>query len=174
MKRVLVTGNAGAGKSTFGRALATRSGVPYFGLDGIVWRPGWQKTNRADRHEAEQAIASRDSWIVDGVSDELLKAADTIVLPDVPRLLCILRVLWRSLPYLFRSRPGLPERCPELLILPQVAKIIWKYPATQRTKVFGETAARPVTLFHIRNRAGYLAAMSSLHEGLTAAHESSQ
>lgn len=170
MKRILVTGNAGAGKSTFARTLAAKSGVPYFGLDSIVWRPGWQKANIVERREAELAIARQESWIVDGVSDELLKVADIVVLLDVPRPLCLLRVFWRGLPYLFRSRPGLPDRCPEFIILPRVAKIIWKYPVTQQPKVISEAANRSLFLSHIRDRVDYMAAMRNLLEILMLGH----
>lgn len=162
VRRVLVTGNAGSGKTTFASKLAVKSGLSYIGLDSVVWRPGWRKTSPGERREAEQSIAAQDSWIVDGVSDELLQVADTIVLLDVPRPLCLLRVVWRSLPYLFRSRPGLPERCPELMILPKVAGIIWKYPFTQKPKVLGEAERRSVVLLHIRDTAGYLAASRHL------------
>jgi len=162
VKRVLVTGNAGAGKTTFARQLAAQSGLPYFGLDTVVWRPGWQKASPSERREAELAIARNETWIVDGVSDELLTIADIIVLLDVPRSQCMLRVVWRSLPYLFRSRPGLPDRCPEIMMFPKVSKIIWRYPGTQKPKVFAEAAKRSVCLVHICDKASYATASRDL------------
>jgi adenylate kinase family enzyme len=162
VKRVLVTGNAGAGKTTFAQQLAAQSGLPYFGLDTVVWRPGWQKASPGERLEAELSIAGKEGWIVDGVSDVLLEIADTIVFLDLPRPQCMLRVAWRSLPYLFRSRPGLPDRCPEIMILPKVSKIIWRYPGTQKPKVLAEAAKRSVRLVHICDKASYLVASRDL------------
>ena len=44
MKRILVTGNAGAGKTTFSKVLAKKTGLPLHCLDSIVWKAGWVKT----------------------------------------------------------------------------------------------------------------------------------
>ena len=41
MERVLILGSPGAGKSTFARRLAERSGLPLIHLDKHFWRPGW-------------------------------------------------------------------------------------------------------------------------------------
>ena len=38
---MLVTGLAGAGKSTFSRALAAKTGLPLVLLDLAFWQPGW-------------------------------------------------------------------------------------------------------------------------------------
>jgi len=40
-RRVVVTGMAGAGKSTFSRALAARTGLDLIHLDLHFWQPGW-------------------------------------------------------------------------------------------------------------------------------------
>src|SRR5438270_3074299 len=39
--RVLVTGLAGSGKSTFSRTLAAKTGLPLIHLDLYFWEPGW-------------------------------------------------------------------------------------------------------------------------------------
>ena len=41
MRRVLVIGICGAGKSTFSQVLAARTGLPLIHLDKEFWRPGW-------------------------------------------------------------------------------------------------------------------------------------
>ena len=40
-RRVLVTGMAGSGKSTFSRSLAAKTGLPVIHLDVHFWKPGW-------------------------------------------------------------------------------------------------------------------------------------
>jgi adenylate kinase family enzyme len=40
-RRVVVTGLAGSGKSTFAVALAARTGLPVIHLDLAFWKPGW-------------------------------------------------------------------------------------------------------------------------------------
>ena len=48
MRRVLVIGISGAGKSTFTRALGVRTGLPVIHLDTEFWRPGWTVTPREE------------------------------------------------------------------------------------------------------------------------------
>src|SRR5579884_1511206 len=134
--RILVTGNAGAGKTTMADALGQALGLPVHGLDRVVWQPGWQKTAPAQRRRAlEQLIASSDEWIIEGVSQIVMEAADTIIFLDVPRHVCLWRCAKRNRHYLFRSRPDLPERCPEILIIRELLSIIWNFPAQVRPSI---------------------------------------
>ncbi len=47
----------------------------------------------------------------------------------------------RNLPYLFRSRPGLPENCPEILIVPRLLKIIFRFPRLIGAQLLEESRA---------------------------------
>lgn len=42
MKRVLVIGGNGSGKSTFSRKLGKKTGLPVVHLDKIFWRGNWE------------------------------------------------------------------------------------------------------------------------------------
>ena len=134
-QRILVTGNAGAGKTTLARDLSERFGLPYVGLDAIVWQPGWVRTPPLQRRRLERAIAAESAWVADGVSAVLMQAADMIVFLDQPRWRCYLRVARRNRSYLWRSRPGLPEDCPELLIAPSLIRLIWRFPQHARPQI---------------------------------------
>lgn len=138
MRRILVTGNAGSGKTSVAQLLASRTELAHIGLDTIVWKPGWLKTPAPERQEKEFAIAETPAWVVDGVSIVILRAADTVVFLDYPRYICFWRVLCRNIPYLFRSWPGLPERCPEISIIPTLIKIIWRFPKKVRPEILRE------------------------------------
>jgi len=134
--RILVTGNAGAGKTTLANALGRALGLPVHGLDRVVWQPGWKKTAQAQKQQAlERLIASSDDWVIEGVSQTVMEAADTIILLDVPRHICLWRCAKRNRRYLFRSRQDLPERCPEILIIPKLVSIIWNFPARVRPSI---------------------------------------
>lgn len=126
--RIHVTGNAGAGKSTFAKKLADELNLPFYTLDEIVWGPGWQKIPTEERRAKEMEIAEQPQWVVDGVSPIFREHADAIIFLDVPRRVCFYRCAKRNLPYLFRSRPGLPENCPEWKIVPTLVNIIWNFP----------------------------------------------
>ena len=147
-RRVLVTGNAGSGKSILAVALGARLNIPVFGLDAIVWQPRWRKTPEIEKRHRITALVSQPAWVIDGVSTQAVEAADTVIFLDVPRRVCYMRVAQRNVSYLFRSRPGLPEHCPEILIVPKLAKIIWTFHAHERPTILAEaTRSEPTRSF---------------------------
>src|SRR6202041_1169074 len=83
LARVVVTGMAGAGKSTFSRALSAKSGLPVIHLDIHFWKPGWVEPSEDEWREIQSGLLARDEWIVDGnyhaTLDLRLERADTVV-----------------------------------------------------------------------------------------------
>ncbi|MBB5351461.1 adenylate kinase family enzyme [Haloferula luteola] len=132
MQRVLVTGNAGAGKSTVAKAVSAILGFPIHHMDMAVWLPGWKKVPQDLRDRRVDEWTGEEAWVIDGVSSRVLSRADTVVFLDVPRRLSFWRVFWRNLPHLFKSRPELPPGCPEILIIPTLCRIIWQFPVRIR------------------------------------------
>lgn len=114
--RVVVTGMAGAGKSTFSRQLAAKTGLPLIHLDLHSWRPGWVRVPRDELIEIQRQLLAVPRWIVDSndVDEDLLIAhADTLVIIATQWWVCSWRALRRGL-----RRPAetqLPEGCEESL-----------------------------------------------------------
>jgi adenylate kinase family enzyme len=101
MRRVVVVGVTGAGKTTLAAALARALGVPHIEIDAIQWRENWTK---APLDEILAALAQRTAglgWVADGnyskLRPTLWPPADTIVWLDYGLLRCLWRVLWRTL-----------------------------------------------------------------------------
>jgi adenylate kinase family enzyme len=115
MKRILVTGNAGSGKTTLSNALATQTQLPRYGLDSIVWKTGWQKAPDEEKREKISALVSNSFWVIDGVSGLAFRAADIIYFLDIPLFRCPFNILSRFLKYGFKTREGLPPGCPEYI-----------------------------------------------------------
>ena len=126
--RIHITGNAGSGKSTFAKNMGDILGINVYGLDKIVWKEGWEKTPLDERKILEEELAEKPQWIIEGVSSIVRQAADLTIFLDFPRRVCYLRCAKRNWPYLFSSRPGLPDNCPEIKIIPTLVKIIWQFP----------------------------------------------
>ena len=100
MRRVLVTGASGNGKSTLAPALAGRLGVPYTELDRLHWGPGWAAPGGEEfRARVGAAMAASDGWVIDGgyrgaLGDLVWERADTVLWLDQP-LRLIMGRLWR-------------------------------------------------------------------------------
>ena len=144
MKRILVIGSGGSGKTTFAQRLAQRSGLPLIHLDSLYWHPGWQATPADTWREKVHELLRADAWIMDGnyggTLDLRLAACDAVVFLDIPRLVCLWRVLKRQLRYRRAGRPELPAGCPERLTW-EFVSWIWTYPARRRGVILQRMAA---------------------------------
>lgn len=102
MKRVVVLGPGGSGKSTFARSLAEKTGIPCTELDSIFWSHDLRPTPPDAWAEVQHRLCAADAWILDGdlgPYDALaarLPRADAVVLFDVPTWRCAWRALRRS------------------------------------------------------------------------------
>ncbi len=143
MKRVLVIGTGGSGKTTVARRLAQRTGLPLIHLDALYWRSGWQPTPADEWRDTVQSLISRDAWIIDGnyggTHDVRLTACDTVVFLDLPRLVCLWRVLKRQVRHLGQVRPELPPGCRERLSW-EFIWWIWTYRSRRRGDVLERLA----------------------------------
>ena len=144
MKRILVIGTGGSGKTTVARRLAQRTGLPLIHLDALYWRSGWQPTPADEWRATVQSLISRDAWIIDGnyggTLDVRLAACDTVVFLDLPRLVCLWRVLKRQVRHLGQVRPELAPGCRERLTW-EFIWWIWTYPSRRRGDVLKRLAA---------------------------------
>ena len=117
MRRVLVIGSGGSGKTTVSRLLAEKTGLPLFHLDALYWRPGWVEPSKAEWLETVQRLIAGDRWILDGNYGGTLRlrldACDTVVFLDLPRLVCLGNVVRRRLEHLGRTRVDIAAGCPE-------------------------------------------------------------
>jgi len=135
VKRILIIGSGGSGKTTFAKALASRTGLPLTHLDQLFWHPGWVPTphDEWDRRIAE--LIAGDTWILDGNYGRTLSmrvdAADTVVFLDLPRLVCTWRILKRQLRYFGRIRPDAAPGCPERLSW-EFVTWVWTYRSRRR------------------------------------------
>jgi adenylate kinase family enzyme len=86
MERIFITGNADSGKTTLSKKIGAILNKEVISLDSIIWQPGWIITAPMERSVQIGHLIKSNRWIIDGVSKELLKAADTIIFLDCPRI----------------------------------------------------------------------------------------
>lgn len=144
MRRVLVIGSGGAGKSTLATRLGRATGLPVHHLDALYWKPGWVPTPDAEWDAKIAELAAGPAWIMDGnygrTMDQRLAACDTVVFMDLPRTLCLARVLWRRLRHRGRARPDMNAGCPEQVTW-EFVRWVWRYPRERRPAVLRRLAA---------------------------------
>ena len=99
--RVVVTGLAGSGKSTFCRDLAEKTGLPTVSLDLHFWKPGWTEPTPGEWRAKQADVLAGNSWIADGNYHETLplrlELCDTVIVMDTPWLRCFGRALVRGI-----------------------------------------------------------------------------
>jgi len=81
MRKVIVIGSPGAGKSTFARKLRDQAGLPLHYLDMIWHRPDKTNITREEFDARVADILRTDAWIIDGnygrTLEMRLKSCDT-------------------------------------------------------------------------------------------------
>lgn len=136
MKRVIVIGSGGAGKSTLAREIGSILDLPVIHLDREHWRPNWTEPPKDEWRRRVVELVSGDRWVIDGnfggTMDIRMAACDTVVFLDFPRLTCTYRVIKRRLTYHNRSRPDMGEGCNEKLDL-EFLSWVWNF--SKRSKL---------------------------------------
>lgn len=149
MKRVIVIGCPGSGKTTFAEKLYKRTGLPLYYLDAIWHKPDKTHIPREEFDQRILEIFATDEWIIDGnysrTVEMRLKECDTVILFDLPTEVCIKGATER----LGKDRYDMPwiekELAPEFEgfikdfadnSLPRLYELIEKYRAEKQVVIF--------------------------------------
>lgn len=158
MDRVSVVGNSGTGKTSLARRLAHRLEAPHAELDAIFHQPGWTELDATEFRRRVGLLVADPRWVIDGnytqVRELIWARADTVVWLDLPRILVVRRVVWRTVRRAITRKPlwnGNRERLREALSWqPQRSIVRWswtqhsvyreRYTAAMRDPAFGHLA----------------------------------
>lgn len=117
MKRVLIIGNCGSGKTTFARTLAEKTGLRLVHLDKLFWHGNWQHVTPQEMDVLLQDELDKESWILDGNFNRTLPRrlayCDTVFFFDLPVLTCLIGVLKRTWQNRGKTRDDMGGFCPE-------------------------------------------------------------
>ncbi len=118
-KRIAIIGISGAGKSTFSRKLAEKTGLPLFHMDQLYWRGNWEAVPEPEYLKAHEKILQNDLWIIEGYIDanmaNRLKSADMIIWLDYSGLRAACHLILRRIKYHKKNRLELPKEAKERL-----------------------------------------------------------
>ena len=149
MKRIIVIGCPGSGKTTFAEKLRDKTGLPLFYLDAIWHKPDRTHISREEFDERLGEILKQDFWIIDGNYSRTLErrmaVADTVFLFDLPCEVCLDGAVSRlgkeryDLPWIDTELdPGLEAEIREFgnNNLPEIYRLIDKYNDGRKIVVF--------------------------------------
>lgn len=146
MKRIIIIGSGGSGKSTLARQLGEILKIEVLYLDKLYWQAGWVQPPKDEWNKRVEKFLQADSWIMDGnfnsTMELRIKAADTIIFLDLPRIICIYRAFKRWKKYWNTNRPDMAEGCNEKVDF-EFLYWIWNFPnddkllIEERLKSFG-------------------------------------
>ena len=151
MKKVIVIGCPGAGKSTFSRRLAAKTGLPLFYLD-MVWHcPDRTVIGRDEFDRQLSRLVAEDEWIIDGNYARTLPIrlahCDTVFIFDLPTKICIDGAKSR----LGNDRPDMPWTDNELD--PEFLQWIIDFPNTVLPEINNHLKTFPKTIIRFHSRA---------------------
>ena len=93
MKRIMVIGCPGSGKSTFARALRDITGLPLFYLDMLYWNGDRTTVSKEVFRGRLGEVIAKDRWIIDGnygsTMEMRMQACDTVIFLDYPVEVCL-------------------------------------------------------------------------------------
>ena len=99
MKKIIVIGCPGSGKTTFAEKLNQKTDLPLFHLDAIWHKPDRTHIAREEYDRRLSEILALDSWIIDGNYQRTLEmriqVCDTVFLFDLPTDVCLDGAIFR-------------------------------------------------------------------------------
>ncbi|MFF9178663.1 hypothetical protein [Streptomyces sp. NPDC014793] len=113
IRRIVVVGAAGSGKTTLGRALGKALDTRVTDLDLLFWGPGWSRVDHDVFRARTQKVVAAERWVIAGsyfrqVADLVWAQADTVVWLDLPRRVSFSRVIRRTIRQVMRREDVFP------------------------------------------------------------------
>lgn len=156
MARILVIGSNGAGKSTFARRLAEKTGLPLIHLDQIHWRGHWERRPAEEFEAIVLSEVQKSSWIIDGNNIkslyQRLPFADTVFWFEFSPMACFFNIVKRVRTYHGNVRPDMPDQCVENLSF-KFFRYAWKFNRVNRERIISLLAENPhLTVLRFKNQ----------------------
>ena len=96
------------------------------------------ETPKEEWAQKVEELVARESWVMDGnfsgTLGRRLEECDAVVFLDMPRVVCVWRVLKRLVTSRQKGRPDMAEGCGEKFDV-AFLKWVWEYPERSRPKV---------------------------------------
>ena len=157
MKKIVVLGCTGSGKSTFSEKLHNSTGLPLYHLDNIWWKPDRTHITREEFDAILDDLVKRDRWIIDGdysrTYEKRISACDTVIFLDYGEEVCMNGIVER----VGKDRGDIPwtESCLD----PELVKHVKKFETENKPilcKLFEKHKDKKIITLHTREEADEL------------------
>ena len=167
MKKAMVIGCPGSGKSTFSRALHQAVGLPLYHLD-MYWNEDRSMVPKAVFMERLSDVMKKEEWIIDGnfasTIELRLQACDTVFFLDYPLSVCLEGLQMRK----GKERSDIPWVETDDREDPEFTEFVRNYNTVSRPAVMElleQYSEKTVYIFKSRDEAGeYLAQLRDKKE----------
>ena len=135
MKKVIVIGCPGSGKSTFSRELHNITKLPLFHLDMMYWNADKSTVEKSVFLERLENVIQKEEWIIDGnyasTMEMRLQACDTVIFLDYSVEVCLAGIEERK----GKERADMPWVEPEQEDDEEFMEFVRNYNSKSKTEV---------------------------------------
>ena len=156
MRKVMIMGCPGSGKTTLARKLSAKLNLPLVHLDVLNWRDCWQAISMEEFDALLLQEVQKEVWIIDGNYHRTiplrLEQCDTVIYLDYSRMTCLFGVIQRVLKGYGKSRPDMGGNCPERFDF-SFLKFVWDFNRNNRKnylEMLSHQKDKSVIIFHNR------------------------
>src|SRR4028119_125894 len=107
MKRIIVAGVSGSGKTYTAWILSRLLNIPHFDLDDYYWEPGWKSKDRQEFNRIVAAITEKETWVISGnfssVDQPIWQRCDHLIWLDYSFFICLSQCFIRSIKRIIRK-----------------------------------------------------------------------
>ena len=154
MKKIVVLGCSGSGKSTFAVQLHNITKLPLYHLDNIWWKSDRTHISRDEFDRKLDDLVNRDSWIIDGdysrTYEKRIAACDTVFFLDYGEEVCMKGIIDR----IGKERKDIPWTDNKLDL--ELVKLVKDYETENKPvlmELFNKYSDKDIIVFHSREEA---------------------
>jgi len=117
VKKTLIVGCPGSGKSFLSNKLGILTGIKVYHLDDLYWEEGWKEKAPEDWIKIQKKLVNKDEFIIDGnylkSLEFRIKHSETIIYMDKGLMRCLFGFTKRTIKNLIGKNVDLPQKVKE-------------------------------------------------------------